>query len=178
MEPQNSGLKRSTVVSRLLEERSARESYVRATLNFLIPSQIRALRLEEGWTQLRLGQEADMKQARISAAETPGAVNFNLETLVRFAAAFRVGLQVRFVPFSTMLDWENRFSQDNFTVKTIDEDKAFTEPDTANTSDSSISDILSRAGARNTPQPQGGLTRPDDPGTGLLREQLGEAHAA
>src|ERR1700722_19750402 len=142
MEQQSSGSKRSTVVSRLLGEKSERERYLRASLNVLIPSQIRALRLEEGWTQLQLGQEADMKQARISAVETPGAVKFNLETLVRLAAAFRVGLQVRFVPFSKMLDWENRFSQDDFHVMRIDEDKAFTEPDTAGGSDSSTSNIL------------------------------------
>jgi transcriptional regulator with XRE-family HTH domain len=174
MEQQNSGLKRSTVVSRLLEERSARESYVRATLNVLIPSQIRALRLDEGWTQLRLGQEADMKQARISAAETPGAVNFNLETLVRFAAAFRVGLQVSFVPFSKMLDWENKFSQDTFTVRRIDEDKAFTEPAGASSSDFLTSDILSGAGASNNRPP--GLLE-----AGMLNNQhqlSGGAHAA
>jgi transcriptional regulator with XRE-family HTH domain len=173
MEQQNSISKRSKVISRLMEDRSARESYVRATLNVLIPSQIRALRLEEGWTQLRLGQEADMKQARVSAAETPGAVNFNLETLVRFAAAFRVGLQVRFVSFSGMLDWENRFSQDDFTVKTIDEDKTFADQDAVRIPDYSTSDIL-LAGAGNTPQPQGGLTVRVEHGTG----QSGGAHAA
>jgi transcriptional regulator with XRE-family HTH domain len=131
MELQNSPSERSEVICSLLEDRSARESYVRATLNVLIPSQIRSLRLREPWTQQQLGREADMKQARVSASESPGAVNFSLETLIRFAAAFRVGLQVRFVPFSEMLDWENRYSQDEFakTVARIEDDSSFLEPE-------------------------------------------------
>ena len=43
------------------------------------------------WTQEKLGNEADMKQARISAMEKPGEVAFTLETLIRLAFAFRVG---------------------------------------------------------------------------------------
>jgi transcriptional regulator with XRE-family HTH domain len=97
-------------------------------LDQLIPSQIRALRLNEKWTQSRLGEESDMKQSRISASENPGEVNFSLETLIRIASAFRVGLQVRFVPYSEMLDWENRFSQDDFSVVALEDDKKFIDP--------------------------------------------------
>jgi transcriptional regulator with XRE-family HTH domain len=129
---QNSISERSETICKLLEDKSARESYVRATLNVLIPSQIRSLRLREPWTQQQLGKEADMKQARVSASESPGAVNFSLETLIRFAAAFRVGLQVRFVPFSEMLDWENKYSQDDFaeTITKIEDDSSFLKPET------------------------------------------------
>jgi hypothetical protein len=66
-----------------------------------------------------------MKQSRISAAETPGAVNFNLETLVRLAAALKVGLVVKFVSFSEMLKWENGYDQDAFDPLTIDKDADF-----------------------------------------------------
>jgi transcriptional regulator with XRE-family HTH domain len=130
---QNSISDRSETICKLLQDKSARESYVRATLNVLIPSQIRSLRLREPWTQQQLGKEADMKQARVSASESPGSVNFSLETLIRFAAAFRVGLQVRFVPFSEMLDWENKYSQDDFakTVTKIEDDSSFLKPETS-----------------------------------------------
>jgi hypothetical protein len=57
--------------------------------------------------------------------ETPGAVNFNLDTLVRVASALKVGLVVKFVPFSEMLRWENEFSQDSFNPVTIDRDSDF-----------------------------------------------------
>jgi hypothetical protein len=63
-----------------------------------------------------------MLQPRISAMEKPGAINFNIETLVRLAAAFKVGLIVKFVPTSEMLDWENGFSQDEFDVATFEQD--------------------------------------------------------
>jgi transcriptional regulator with XRE-family HTH domain len=127
MEPQKSMSKRLKTVSRLVADQSAREIYVKATLNTLIPAQIRALRLRDGSTQKHLAQLSGMKQARISAAETPGAVNFSLETLVRIASAFRVGLQVRFLSYSQMLDWENDFSQDDFAVRKIEEDTNFAE---------------------------------------------------
>lgn len=128
-------LSRSKVISNLLEHRTARESYVRAKLNQLIPSQIRALRLRQEWSQKELGDAAEMKQARISAIETPGVVNFSLETLVRIAAALRVGLQVRFLPYSEMLCWENDFSQDSFSVTKIEQDDEFLDPHSRNEQD-------------------------------------------
>jgi hypothetical protein len=73
-------------------------------------------------TQQEFAVEADMKQPRISAMEKPGAIKFNIETLVRLAAAFRVGLLVKFVPISEMVNWENEFSQDKFNVVTFDKD--------------------------------------------------------
>ena len=60
--------------------------------------------------------------------EQPGAVNFNMETLIRSAASCGVGLVVRFVPFSEMLRWENGFSQDSFDVVPINEDTQFIAP--------------------------------------------------
>jgi transcriptional regulator with XRE-family HTH domain len=46
-----------------------------------------------------------MSQPRISEIETPGARSLTLETLLKIATAFDVGLNVRFVPFSTLVDW-------------------------------------------------------------------------
>lgn len=120
---------RSNVISKLLTEQESRKAYVRAKLNHIIPSQIRALRLDEPWTQKELGVESDMKQGRISAAETPGAVNFNLETLVRLASAFKVGLWVEFISYSEMIDRENRFSQDAFRPTRLPDDRLFLAPD-------------------------------------------------
>lgn len=119
---------RSELISKLKQDRKAREAYLRSKLNVLIPAQIRSLRLKHEMTQISLGQESEMKQARISAMESPGEVNFNLQTLVRLASAFRVGLVVKFVPFSELLQWENSFSQDSFDVVTLDQDGAFLDP--------------------------------------------------
>ncbi len=118
-------LSKSKTVSRLRASLTDREDYIRAKLNHLLPSQIKALRSKNIWTQVRLAEEANMKQARISAIEKPGAVAFTLETLIRLAAVFKVGLQVRFVPFSQMVDWENSYSQDRFNIRNIEEDYRF-----------------------------------------------------
>jgi transcriptional regulator with XRE-family HTH domain len=107
-----------------LDDRKYREAYIRASINVNLPSQIRALRLNQEMTQKSLAGEARMKQPRISAMEKPGATRFNIETLVRLAVAFRVGLIVKFVPLSEMLAWENGFSQDSFNVVTFEQDRA------------------------------------------------------
>jgi len=122
---------RSALISKLLRERKSRESYIRSKLNVLLPSQIRGLRLRREMKQEELGHEAEMKQSRISAMERPGEVSFNIETLIRLAAALRVGLRVEFVPFSDMLTWENGFSQDSFSPTPIESDADFIQPEVA-----------------------------------------------
>lgn len=119
---------RSNTISRLIESADFRASYLRAKLNINIPSQIHALRRRQDLTQVAFAEEAGMKQSRISAMERPGETKFNLETLIRVAAAFKVGLIVRFAPFSDVLRWENGFSQDDFDVLKIDDDAEFLAP--------------------------------------------------
>ncbi len=60
--------------------------------------------------------------------EKPGLVTFTLETLIRLAAAFRVGLKVEFVPISEMVRWDNSYSQDEFSVVPIEKDEEFLNP--------------------------------------------------
>jgi transcriptional regulator with XRE-family HTH domain len=116
------------MISKLLSERPSREAYIRSKLAQVIPSQIKALRLREELTQKELGDEADMKQARISAMESPGEVNFTLQTLIRLAAALNVGLWVEFLSHTEMLRRENQFSQDRFRPVRLKEDRAFLRP--------------------------------------------------
>lgn len=119
---------RSDLISRLRNERDFRSSYLRAKLNVLIPAQIFVLRKRFFGTQEAFAEANAMKQSRVSAIETPGATNFNLETLIRVAATSKVGLIVKFVPFSEMLRWDNNFVQDEFNVIQIDEDVEFLTP--------------------------------------------------
>lgn len=79
-------------------------------------------------TQKQLAQLAKMAQPRISKMERPGEESFNIDTLIRLAAAFKLGLKVEFVPFSKMLAWENSYSQDVFDPAPIDQDIAFLNP--------------------------------------------------
>lgn len=119
---------RSKKISKLLGDRKSREDYIRSKLNVLLPSQIRSLRLRRGLKQSELGQVADMKQARVSAMERVGDAKYTIETLVRLAAAFSVGIHVEFVTFSEMLAWENEFEPDTFDVVALGDDKQFLQP--------------------------------------------------
>jgi len=117
---------KSHLIDKLKTNKKSRMAYVRAHLSVIIPSQIRALRRRRNdMKQKDLAREAGMAQPRIAVMERPGATNFNVETLVRLAAAFKVGIIVKFVPFSEMLKWENGFSQDAFDATAIDEDVEF-----------------------------------------------------
>lgn len=132
---------RSRRISKLLTDRDSRAAYVQAKISTLVPSQIRALRFKSDMPrQADLAQESGMLQSRISLLETPGAANITLETLARLAAAFKVGLIVKFVPFSEMLNWENSFSQDSFDVVRLEHDVAFLRPEKADTSHASIAE--------------------------------------
>ena len=120
---------RSEQISKLLTDKNTRTAYIKAKLGVLVPSQIRALRLKSDMPrQEDLAREAEMQQSRISMFETPGAANVTLETLARLAAIFKVGLIVKFAPFSEMLHWENTFSQDRFDVVRVDHDQEFLDP--------------------------------------------------
>jgi len=66
-----------------------------------------------------------MKQARISAMERVGEAKYTVETLVRLAAALRVGIQVQFVTFAEMLSWENEFDPESFEVIPLENDQEF-----------------------------------------------------
>ena len=122
---------RSRWIDKLTSRMESRASYIRGKINVLVPAQLHALRLRNGKKQRELAHMAGMKQSRISAMECPGAVNFNLETLIRMAATFKVGLKVEFVPFSEMLRWETGFYQDAFNVVPIEHDTRFLQFETS-----------------------------------------------
>jgi len=132
---------RSRKISKLKSDSEARVSYMKAKLNVNMPSQIRALRRRRQLTQSALAERAGMKQSRISAMERPGETNFNVDTLVRLAAAYEVGLIVKFAPYSEVLDWENGFSQDTFDVVEISKDIDFLEPAASYDSSSTQLDV-------------------------------------
>lgn len=67
--------------------------------------QLRALREQRKLSQKAFGKEAKMAQERISILEDPNAeTKPTLNTLLRLADAFDVGLDVRFVPYGTVID--------------------------------------------------------------------------
>ena len=104
-----------------LKDKTYRDAYVAAQIQIGLPMQIRALRKSRGLSQPELAKLAKMAQSRISEIETPGERKLNLETLLRLAAAFDVGLQVRFVSFEQLIDDDDRVDLDGFSIQTFDE---------------------------------------------------------
>ena len=100
--PSNS---RKTIISRLRRGKNARRQFVESHIAKTVAYQIRATRDKLEWSQERLAEEVGMNQNAISRLESPDYGKPTMTTLKRLAAALDVGLIVRFVPFSEMVDW-------------------------------------------------------------------------
>lgn len=122
---------RSERVSKLLKSQESRASYIKSKLAVLVPAQIRSLRLKSIAPpmpyQRDLARATGLHQSRISMFETPGAANITLETIAKIAAGLRVGVVLKFVPFSEMLRWENSYSPEADVTRLLD-DNAFLNP--------------------------------------------------
>jgi transcriptional regulator with XRE-family HTH domain len=79
--------------------------FVESHLSKGLAFQIRSLREREEWSQQKLADQIGSNQNSIYRAENPNYGKQTLSTLRKIAAAFDVGLVVRFVPFSELLDW-------------------------------------------------------------------------
>ena len=96
---------RESLIARLRRGRSVRERFVASHLDKGIGHQLRATRERLKWSQERLAEKAGMNQNAISRLESRDYGKPTITTLKRLAAALDVGLIVRFVPFSEMVDW-------------------------------------------------------------------------
>jgi transcriptional regulator with XRE-family HTH domain len=105
-----------------LRQKEYRDAYVASQIRIGLPFQIRALRNKRGWSQEEFAGCVGMSQPRVSEMERPGARRLNIETLLRVATAFDVGLQIRFVPFSELVAWAENFNPDDFAIPTFEEE--------------------------------------------------------
>src|SRR6185437_12000514 len=87
-----------------LASREYREAFVEENIRTGLAFQIRALREKHRLSQAQLGEKAGMPQNAVSRLEDPDYGRFTIKTLVRLAAAFDVGLSVKFVSFRALLD--------------------------------------------------------------------------
>ena len=105
----------SSIVEKLRDP-EYRHAFVASQMNVGIPFQIRALLKARGRTQDWLAKKTGMLQPRISGLMRPGKTRPNIETLRRVAEAFDCGLAVRFVPFTELAEWSERFDPESFNV--------------------------------------------------------------
>lgn len=94
-----------TLINRLSRGRHARQRFVESHISKALAFQIRSLREQESWTQETLAEKIGSTQNAVYRAENPRYGKQTITTLKRIAAAFDVGLAVRFVPFSELIDW-------------------------------------------------------------------------
>lgn len=105
----------------------ARRDYAEIFLDSSIALQIKALRLQRGWSQEVLAEKAGMKQSRISAMEQANYTGWSLRTLRRLAAAFDLALVVRFESFGTLLDDVTSMSRERLERLSFADDPEFFE---------------------------------------------------
>src|SRR6266508_4112760 len=94
---------RKTTVERLLKSKEYRDAYVLEHIKKGVAFQIRTLREDRDWTQGDLGDAMGKPRNVISRIEDPNYGKTTLTTLREVAAAFDVGLLVKFVPFSRLV---------------------------------------------------------------------------
>jgi len=104
--PQSTNLNsKAGIAKRLRRGREVRATFVESNISKGLAFQIRSLREREGWSQQELADKIGSRQNAIYRAENPNYGKQTLTTLKKIAAAFDVGLVVRFVPFSELVDW-------------------------------------------------------------------------
>lgn len=80
-----------------------RDAYVQAEVATALAHQIRAIRLQRGWSQAELARRMGTRQHVVSRLEDPSYGRHSLQTLMLLSRVFDTGLQVRFMSFVTML---------------------------------------------------------------------------
>lgn len=111
-----------------LSDRDFRKQFIDEHVNVGIAFQIRSLRNRQQLKQSELAQQMDVKQPLISSWENPNYGKYSLQTLKELAKAFDVGLLVRFVPFSTLIDWTVDITPDVIAPPSFNEEQAHTHP--------------------------------------------------
>ncbi len=128
-----------------LRDKEYRDAFVVEHIDTGIPFQVRTLREqdERRWTQKELGDRAGMAQESISRIEDPNYGKLTLNTLKRLASAFDIGLMVRFVPLSELVEWELNLSTESLKALSFDADPYFKEREEVRPDEELPSDNLS-----------------------------------
>ena len=103
-------------MTRSLADKECRDLFVCEEVDTGLAFQIRAMRQARGWSQRDLAQRLGMTQEGVSRLENPEYGKLTLTTLKRLASVFDVGLAVRFVPFSALIEWAVNFGPSDLAV--------------------------------------------------------------
>lgn len=106
-----------------LGDKEYRDQFVEEEINVGIAFQIRALRNRQKLTQGDLATLFGGKQSLVSSWENPDYGKYTLGTLKELAKAFDVGLSVRFVPYSTLVDQAVNLSNNEIAPPSFKEER-------------------------------------------------------
>ncbi len=108
----------------MLEELAAskeyRHAFIEESIRSRITAQINALRKERGWDPKAFAEEIGKKVSWVYRLEDPNAAAPTVPSLLEVAEAFDVGLDVRFRPFSELLDDVTTLKPASFIVPSFD----------------------------------------------------------
>ncbi len=86
-----------------LVEKDMRDAYLSAQTHAKISHQIRALRLQRGWSQGEFGEKLGKPQSNVSRLESREEGKYTLQTLLELASALDVGLVVEFAAYEDFI---------------------------------------------------------------------------
>ena len=108
-----------------LRDFEARHDYAEMFLDSSIALQIKALRLQRGWSQEELADHSEMHQSQISAMEQVTFSSWTLKTLKQLARAFDLRLRLTFETFGTLVDEYADQSRQGWERPSFESDPAF-----------------------------------------------------
>lgn len=112
-----------SLVSKLLNNPKFRDAFVFEHIKNGVAFQMEAMRDDRDWTQAKLGEMAKKPRTVITRIEDPNYGQFSIQTLREIAAAFNVGLLVKFVPFSRLLEEYDDVSPAALAARSINDPK-------------------------------------------------------
>jgi len=138
---------RSNLINKFneLENKKFRHAYLKEHIRIGIASQIRILRNKLNISQSQLAEIIGTKQSVISRIEYPDSVSVNLNTLLKIAEAFDIGLLVKFSAFGKFLAESQDISPKALAVNSYSEEQATLDP---------VRNISVRRAAFNRPKQQ------------------------
>jgi len=99
-----------------------RFAFVEESIRARLTAQIKAMRDQREWDYKKFSDEIGKKVSWAYRLEDPNQAPPTIPTLVHVAQAFDVGLDVRFLPFSELLDDVTTLRPESFRVESFDEE--------------------------------------------------------
>jgi transcriptional regulator with XRE-family HTH domain len=110
------------VLQALQTDKQYRCGFVEEAIRSRITAQIKTMREQQDWGYKRFAEEIGKKVSWAYRLEDPNAAPPTIPTLLRVAEAFDIGLDVRFRPFSELLEDITTLGAESFSTYSFEEE--------------------------------------------------------